>query len=257
MESERPSEKIGFEVLEAISWGTQCCVYGTDQWVVKVPRFSLLGLLAKWVSRRGWAPEVRGSLGGLAVPFLRLEDVSFEAPKLTGRGRIVTVRRRSAVARARHDTDTFLDHRLSLAEPAEAFDLVVEMVELVEAVRARGFYMHDFMMKNFVQVDARLMIADTDLIVPVRSLWEPLRRLCAWGYWRGLSKDYQRLLGELLEEVGEGDPLRERITGFRMELPARLAVLRDRSERLNTEAPVPVDFDQGLEKEIRAGLGLR
>jgi hypothetical protein len=257
MESEIPSEEIGDDVLEPVGAGELGYVYGTDHWVVKVSRFSVLRPFAKLLFRSRWAPEVRDSLGGLVVPFLLLDEVSFEAPKMTGRGRIVTVHRKRAIARARYEQETFLDHRLSLAEPAQALALVEEMVELVEAVRARGFYKHDFVMKNFVVVDGHLMIADTSLIVPVRSLWEPVRRIGAWGFWRWRSKDYQRLLGELRDELEETDPLRKRIASFRSALPARLGLLRDRSDRLSTEVPVSVDFDPVLEKEIRTGLGLR
>lgn len=246
----------GSGALEPIGSGEQGLVYGTERWVVKVRRLSVFSFLAKWVSRRGWPLEVRDSLGGLVVPFLLLEDVSFEAPKMSGRGRLVSFRKKHAVARAHYDEQSFLDHRLSLADPAEALALVEEMVELIERVRERGFYMHDFIMRNFVVVDGRLMVADTGLIVPMRSFWEPGMRICAWGFWRGLSKDYQRLLGELLDELEEGDPLREKIASFRTALPGRLKRLRNRPTRSqNAEAPQAIEFDPELEKEIRAALG--
>lgn len=244
------------EFLEPIGSGEQGFVYGTDRWVVKVGRFSVLGFLGKWISRSRWQLEVRDSLGGLAAPFLLLDEVSFDAPKMTGRReRMVTFHQKCAVALARYDEQTFLDHRLSLAEPAEALALVEEMVGLIERVRARGFYMHDFIMRNFVVVDGRLMIADTGLVVPIRSFWEPGMRICAWGFWRGLSKDYQRLLGELLEEVGDDHVLREKIESFRAALPGRLKNLRCRPSRLAPEAAQAVEFDAELEKEIRAALG--
>ena len=119
-----------------------------------MPRFSLLSVLAKWVSSWRWNDEVRDSLGGLAVPFLTLEDVTFRAPKMTGRSdRVIEQRTKRAILRERYPTGDFLDHRLSLSEPAEALALVEEMVVLVERVRARGFYMHDFVVSNFAVVD--------------------------------------------------------------------------------------------------------
>ena len=244
-------------VLEPVGRGVQSDVFGTDEWVVKVPRFSMLGVLAKWVSSKRWLGEVRESLGGLVAPFLILDEVEFHAPKLSGRGGIVEYRKSTAIARARYEVDQFLDHRLSLVGPAEGLALVEEMVVLVERVRARGFFMHDFIMRNFVVVDGRLMIADTGLITPMRSFWEPATRICAWGFIRGLTKDYQRLLGELVGELGsEGEAeLRDRIIAFSDALPARLDRLCKRDlPGLEVEAAVPVELDAGLEKVIRAAL---
>ena len=259
--------------LEPVGAGTQGQVFGTERWVVKVRRFSLLSVLARWISSWRWVGEAGEALGGLAAPFLRLENVTFRAPKVPRRpgdgnrqamvrylGRptpIVDYREKVAIARRRYESDDFLDHRLSLAEPAQALALVEEMVVLVERVRARGFYMHDFVMSNFVVVDGRLMIADIGLITPVRAMWEPAMRICAWGFARGLSKDYQRLLGELLYELGDGDPqLREEIVTFSESLPARIGRLRKREvPGLAPEHPEPVRFDPALEKEIRAALG--
>ncbi|MFT5110193.1 MAG: hypothetical protein ACI8XO_004094 [Verrucomicrobiales bacterium] len=243
------------KALEPVGRGTQGDVFGSERWVVKVPRFTLLSVLAKWVSSWRWNAEVRDSLGGLAAPFLLLENVRFLAPKMTGRSaKLRRYRKKMAVARERFDTDAFLDHRLSLAEPAEALALVEEMVVLVERVRARGFYMHDFIMGNFALVDGRLMIVDTGLISPLRTFWDPAMRICAWGFSRGLSKDYQRLLGELLEEVEDG-VLRGRIIELRELLPQRLGRLRKKVVAgLEVEAAMPVGFDFELEKEIRAAL---
>jgi len=256
MSSSAEDDEAG--ALEPIGSGEQGFVYGTDRWVLKIGRFSVLALLAKWVTRRRWTLELRDSRGGLVGPFLLLDEVSFVAPKMIGRGRLVTFRKRHAVARARYDAGAFLDHHLSLAEPAEALALVEEMLGLIGRVRARGFYMHDFVMKNFVLVEGRLMIADTGLVVPVRSFWEPGMRICAWGFWRGLSKDYQRLLGELLDELGDDQGvLRAKIADARASLPERLKRLRlrSRSARCEVEAAQAVEFDADLEKEIRTALG--
>lgn len=245
------------EILEPVGRGTQANVFGSERWVIKVPRFSLLSVLAKWVSSWRWNTEVQQALGGLAAPFLPIENVSFRAPKMTGKNdKVIEYRERMAIARERYDEEAFLDHRLSLAKPAEALELVEEMVCLVERMRARGFYMHDFIMENFAEVDGKLVVVDTGLISPLRAFWEPAMRICAWGFAKGLSKDYQRLLGELLDEVEDDDGLRERIITFRAALPERMARLRKRSvSGLEPEAAVPVEFDPELEKEIRAALG--
>ena len=245
-------------VLEPVGRGTQGDVFGNDRWVVKVPRLSVFSVLAKWVSSWKWTGEVEASLGGLAAPFLALEDVNFRAPKMTGRsGKIVEYNEKVAIVRERYFEGDFLDHKLSLAEPAEALELVERMVVLVERVRARGFYMHDFIMKNFAVVDGELMVVDTGLISPLRRFWEPAMRFCAWGFSKGLSKDYQRLLGEVLDEVEDDDALRERIQAFSDALPERIGRLRQRKiADLVEEPPVPVGFDPKLEKEVRVALGL-
>ena len=242
-------------VLEPLGRGVQSDVFGTEDWVVKVPRLSFLGVLAKWVSSKRWLGEVRGSLGGLVAPFFILEEIEFRAPKMSGRGRIGNFKVRTAIARERYAVDSFLDHQLSLVGPAEGLALVESMVVLVERVRARGFFMHDFIMRNFVLVDGRLMIADMGLITPMRAFWEPATRICAWGFLRGLTKDYQRLLGELRDEVEGDEALRDRIEAFSEALPARLGRLCKRDlPGLEVEAAVPVELDAGLEKVIRAAL---
>jgi len=243
-------------VLDPVGAGQQGYVFGTETWVVKIRRISLFSVLARWVSRRRWNQEVGDALGGLVAPFLLLEEVEFTAPKMTGRERLIEYQEKWATIMPRYDDVTFLDHRLSLAEPREALALVREMMVLVERVRARGFYMHDFIMKNFVVVEGKLLIADTGLIVPMRSFWEPAMRICAWGLWRGLSKDYQRLLGELLDEVGDDEALRAEIIEFRKELPSLVGRLRKCEIRdLEIEPAVKVEFDPELEKEIRGVLG--
>ena len=155
--------------LEHVGQGTQSYVFGTDRWVVTVRKMSLLGSLARLVTRKQWLGEVRDHLGGLAAPFLLLDDVEFRAPKMTGRYKIIDYRKKMAVARERYETDDFLDHRLSLSDPERALELVEEMVELVERVRARGFYMHDFIMRNFALVDGKLMIVDPGFIASMAS----------------------------------------------------------------------------------------
>ena len=188
-------------VLEPVGRGTQGQVFGTEHWVVKVPRFSLLSVLAKWVSSWRWNAEVSESLGGLAAPFLCLENVVFRAPKIPSNPwqgsraarvrrwgkpvRIVEFRKKVAIARERYEAGDFLDHRLSLAEPAQALALVEEMVVLVERVRARGFYMHDFIMSNFALVDGKLMIVDPGFIAPMAAFRDPAVRCCAYGFTRG------------------------------------------------------------------------
>ena len=243
-------------LLEPIGRGVQADVFGTGRWVVKVRRFSMLGTLAKLISSKHWKQEVHDGLGGLVAPFLLLDEVAFRAPKMRGRGgRVIEYRDRGAVVRERYPTDQFLDHRLSLAEPADALALVEEMVVLVERVRARGFCMIDFCMSNFAVIDGRLMIVDADLIAPIRSLWEPGLRTCAAGFARGLSKDYQRLLGELGDEVEDDANLSDEIASLSEALPKRIGRLRKRSlPGLETEPAVPVEFDADLAAEIRAAL---
>ena len=242
--------------LEHVGQGTQSYVFGTDRWVVTVRKMSLLGSLARLVTRKQWLGEVRDHLGGLAAPFLLLDDVEFRAPKMTGRYKIIDYRKKMAVARERYETDDFLDHRLSLSDPERALELVEEMVELVERVRARGFYMHDFIMRNFALVDGKLMIVDPGFIAPMAAFRDPAVRCCAYGFTRGLSKDYQRLLGELMDELEEGSELRDRIGTFREALPDRLARLRQRDvPDLESEPGVPIEFEPELEKEIRAAIG--
>ena len=68
--------------------------------------------------------------------------------------------------------------------------------------------MHDFVMSNFAVVDGKLMVVDTGLVAPLSAYWGPTMRICAWGFARRLSKDYQRLLGEVRDEVAD-ETLRE------------------------------------------------
>ena len=244
-------------VLEPVGRGTQSDFFGAERWVVKVPRISLLSVLAKWVSCWRWNGEVHEALGGLAAPFFPMENVSFRAPKMTGRaGKVIEYREKIAIVCERYEEEDFLDHRLSLASPAKAVALVEEMVVLVERVRSRGFYMHDFIMGNFAVVRGTLVVVDIGLVSPLRSFWEPAMRICAWSFAKGLSKDYQRLLGEVLDEVENDEALRERIIALRASLPERMRRLRKRSvPDLDAEPAEPIVFDPELEKEVRSALG--
>ena len=68
-------------------------------------------------------------------------------------------------------------------------------------MRARGFYMIDFVMKNFVYWKGSLRVADPGLVVPEESLWEPTIKIGSWGFAKGLSRDYLKFIRDAQDEA--------------------------------------------------------
>ncbi len=234
--------------LEFIAASRQSRIFGTERWILKVPRPSVLG----WLSRVVVHPRLQARppqvLGGLIEPYRLLHRGSFPCP-LTGRRRSF----RWALVRARHAPEAFLDRRIAHATPAEAARLVGRMLDVLATVRARGFHLVDFIMANFVEVDGRLRIADPGLLVPARLLREPTLAVTSRLFAHSLARDYADVLRGVLARQPDG-PGADALQNLIATLPARLHAWR--AGRLaaapNAAPPQPAHFDPTWAGEIGA-----
>ena len=195
-------------VLKHLGTGAQAHVFGQDNWVVKVRRKSVLGFIGRVVSKRKWQERVRDELGDLVLPFMEVEDVEFFAPPVSsgwqsgkaieGGEQYYQVDRALIMPMA--DPRDFLDSCVYAASPAELLDLLGDLLTTLKAVRSRGFYMVDFVMKNFVYWKGALRVADPGMVIPEESMWEPTIKIGSWGFAKGLIRDYLKFVRKAQEE---------------------------------------------------------
>jgi len=254
MGNREPSPGGEGPLLEYLGSGAQSHVFGAEAWVVAVPRVTVRSVLARALTSRERMRQVQAHLGGLVAPFILLDRCRFRSA-LPGSAGVRVFDRRLAVARPRFSPERFLGARLAAAEPARAVDDLERMVALLEQLRARGFIMLDFIMRNFVFVGETLKVSDPGLVVPVGDLsWHP-SRFTALGFGIGLTRDYLRLCAGLERRCADART-RARVRGFAECLPARLRALRDRSGEIERSEWCAVDFPEGLEEAIRAAIGV-
>ncbi len=253
-------------VLEHVGTGAQAHVFGGDGWVVKIRRKSVLGFLGRMITRRKWERRIRDELGDLILPFVEVRDVEFYAPEISSGwqsgeaagGSTVHYRVGRALVMPRVPAEDFFDRRVSGAEPAELVALLGDFLETLRAVRGRGFYMVDFVMKNFVYWKGALRVADPGLVVPEESLWEPTLKIGSWGFAKGLSRDFLRQIREA-QEVARGkdlDDLRALEDRFEGEIDALRA--RDAAGERRTDGvgqQFPGEIERRARLELEGGRG--
>lgn|GEM_PF-2804754 len=223
-------------VLHYLGTGSHSHVFGTGSWAVKIPRRSLLSGLSLFVRQRRWLHQVASQLGGSVFPFCEIENVAFRAPEVRaswntgtpvpGTERIYHARRATVYAHA--PEDAFLDHQFYTHNAEEAVAMLRQMLDRLETLQDAGFYMLDFIMKNFVFHKGEILILDPGLLVPTHlTRWQPTFAITSAQFRRWLLADYDRLLAAK-EEAAETAPARLCVKEFRRELPERVRSLTKR-----------------------------
>ena len=242
--------------LEYLGSGTQHHVFASPRWVVKVPRLTGLGLLARLLTPRRLLSHSARDLGGLVVPFLELGPVRFHAPPPASvrpaTGSIKNFSARRAIVMPRIAASALLETRLGNADSAETARLLGLLEAHLTELHARGYYMIDFIQKNFVVRDEGVRILDLGLVVPVRWLREPTCRITSSRFTRGLLRDYEALARRKAAAADE--------TGASTLLDASAAFARTMRElrkptSVKPSSPGrPVEFPRELEAEARTTL---
>jgi hypothetical protein len=239
-------------VLGYVSSGSQSHVFGTARWVLVVKRWSIFRALAAFLSAPRWLEEVREKLHGVVAPFAVIDRFRF-------RGRlpdqeVKNYRGEFAIAKPRFEATQFLNYRIDHGASEQILGYVEEMIQVLEKLHARGFYMFDFIRKNFVFVGERLYISDPGLIVPLRYLWEPTMRVAAAGFGRGLTQDYLNVLAAA-KERSENEGIKAEIEKLEIALPGRIKALRNRKIDVNKEDWLSVEFPEDLMENILETVG--
>ncbi|MDG2122560.1 MAG: hypothetical protein P8J87_02600 [Verrucomicrobiales bacterium] len=190
-------------VLSHLGSGSQYHVFGESGWVIKTPRISPLSLISSALRSRRWLHRIQLEVGDLVLPFAEIERVAFRAPVVrtslsegtaVPNTQHVYRARRALVSPAAKPSD-FLDQRFYAAGTATAITLLRQMLDHLEALRSRRFIMLDFIMKNFVFHNRKLLIADPGLIVPAHlTRWHPSFLTTALQFRHFLLRDYRDLL---------------------------------------------------------------
>jgi hypothetical protein len=241
--------------LDFVATGGQGTVFGTPTWVVKIPRASWQTALGRVLVHPATPVRAMEVLGGLVEPCVLLERIVFRAPCVVD-GRVVSGndrvwRARWAVAGARLASGDFLDRRIAAATPGEAADLIGALLDTLDAIRARGWHVLDFIMSNFVVgPDRRVRLVDTGLLIPVSHLRGPSQQICSRLFVRRLAPDY----AEVLAGVAARQP--EEVVG-RARLAAVIDVLRPRlgawrAGRVRVPAAVAQPADAAMDPALRA-----
>ena len=239
-------------VLGYVSSGSQSHVFGSARWVLVVKRWSVFRALAAFLSAPRWLEEVREKLHGVVAPFAVIDKFRF-------RGRLPEQKTKVysgtyAIAKPRFEATQFLNYRIDHGTPELILRYVEEMIQVLEKLHARGFYMFDFIRKNFVFVGERLYISDPGLIVPLRYLWEPTMRVAAAGFGRGLTRDYLSVLADA-KERSDNEVIKAEIEKLEAALPGRIKALRNRKIEINMEDWLSVEFPEDLMENILQTVG--
>lgn len=237
----------GPPTLGYVSSGSQSHVFGTSKWVINVRRYSLFRALSAFVSTRSWLEQVQEKLHGVVAPFAVIGAYRFRG-RLPGK-ELRECRGDYAIVKPRFSPEQFLDYKIEKGSPEQQLGYVLEMVQLLEKLHARGFHMLDFIRRNFVYAGERLHISDPGLIIPLKYMREPTMRVAAICFGMGLTKDYMNVLSDASERAGEGE-VREKIEALKAELPARIKALRKRNRSVNEEDWISVEFPEGLKQDI-------
>jgi len=245
--------------LEYVAAGGQSHVFGTSRWVVKVPRWSWQSALGRVLVHPSTPVRALATLGGWLEPFELLGRVRFLGPSVDAGGVVAGTRRvwsaRWAVVGPRHPSGEFLDRKMAAARPGEAVDLVQGLLDTLEAIRARGWHVLDFIMSNFVVGDnGRVRLVDAGLLVPVSHLRGPSQQMASRVFVSRLARDYREVLaGVMARHPGDAAGV-VRLQRVADGLPGRLAAWRDGRVAAVPEA-VPVEMPPEMRHEIISRLG--
>lgn len=202
--------------LDFVAMGGQSHLFGTASWVVKIPRWSWPTALGRVLVHPATPVRALEVLGGLLEPLVVFEQTAFRGPRVAD-GRPVPStdrawRARWAMAGARHAAEDFLDRRIALATPGEAAALISALLDTLEAIRARGWHVLDFIMSNFVVgADSRVRLVDAGLLIPASHLRGPSQQISSRFFVRCLGPDYRGVLAAVAARHGEDEAGRERL----------------------------------------------
>jgi hypothetical protein len=266
--------------LQYLAGGSQAGLFTLPgaEWVVKCPRLSLLAVLALYLRLplRRVRAEVEASAGGLVLPYTVLRATAFRGVRLRGSwdiarpvpGSLRLYRPRRAILTYRLDPADILEEQLERGTPAQVAAGLEAQLGLLERLADRGFYLLDFVMKNFAWHEGRLVIADVDLILPGRWARNPHFWPAAHFFRRGLLKDYARVIRNALARASGPDAAattgsnaaREALLRLRRDFPrrihalARRAALADRRPDRGGERR-PVQFPVEISRQVLTLLG--
>jgi hypothetical protein len=236
-------------------------------WVIKVPRFSLLSVLALYAElpARMARGQVKRSLGGLVLPYTVLRGVKFSGVRVRGfwdtarplPGTRKLYHPQRAILTRRLMPRDILEEQLERGSPAKVADGLEEMLDLLENVADRGFFLLDFVMKNFARLDGKLVIADWNLLIPLPWVRHPHFRPVSYGFRKGLLKDYARIIRNALARCGEADSgTRRRLETLATEFPRRITALPTLVPSQADES-CPVVFPAAITREVHSLLAQR
>lgn len=258
----RHADPASLPWLDFVATGGQSRLFGTPAWVVKIPRASWQTALARILVHPTTPLRALEVLGELVEPFVLLERVVFLGPCVVEGQPVPSSRRvwraRWAVAGPRHAAEDFLDRRIASATPGEAADLIASLLDTLDAIRARGWHVLDFIMSNFVVDGAdRVRLVDAGLLIPASHLRGPSQQVCSRFFVRRLGPDYGAVLAGVAARHPRDETGCARLRAVIASLGPRLAAWRaGRVEaRTGPAAPAPASLVPSLEAEIFRALG--
>jgi len=248
--------------LDFVATGGQSHVFGTEAWVVKIPRWSWQAPLGRVLVHPATPVAALEVLGGLVEPFALLRHAAFRGPRvkdgiaLAGPGRAWSAR--WAVVGPRQRPGDFLDCRIASATPAGAADLMLSLLDTLDAIRARGWHVLDFIMSNFVVgPDGRVRLVDAGLLIPAAHLRGPSQQICSRLFVRRMVPDYLGVLEAVAaRHPGDGDG----VTALRtvmQQLGPRIAGWRSGRAVVPAAAarPRPAVFPPGIGEAVFGASG--
>lgn len=224
----RHADPASLPWLDFVAMGGQSRVFGTPAWVVKIPRASWQSALGRILVHPTTPWRALETLGEWVEPFVVMERVAFRGPRVT-EGRPVPSshrvwRARWAVASPRLAAEDFLDRRIAAATPREAADLIASLLDTLDAIRARGWHVLDFIMSNFVVRGAHhVRLVDTGLLIPASHLRGPSQQVCSRLFLRRMVPDYRAVLTAVAARHPEDEIGRARLQAVIETLGPRLA----------------------------------
>lgn len=213
--------------LDFVAKGGQSLIFGTPTWVVKIPRRSWHSVLGRVLVHPRTPVRALDVLGGLLEPFVLVEHVTFRGVRWqTGSPVAGSERRwtaRWAVAGPRLATEDFLDRRLATATAAEAAALIASLLDTLDAIRARGWHVLDFILSNFVVgPDGRVRLVDAGLLIPRAHLWGPSQQIASRLFARRLVTDYTEVLAGVAARNPQDAAGRARLAAVTAQFGARI-----------------------------------
>jgi hypothetical protein len=231
------------ELEEQASWryltsGGQCHIYASGPWVLKIPRISPYSLLTKLIIPKAWQRKTQGPVAAYLLPekatgplTLCLESRGLTKSRKEKSGQFFHKKIAKAYLTQRIPRSQFLLQQFYRSRDWQCVELLRSQLAVLEALAGHGWYLVDFILANFAFHQGRLVITDTDLLVPGSTLWQPSLAVTSWSFRKFLTKDYRRLL--LRKKERSKNPLAAAgITEFITEYTDRIAALPGKARQV-------------------------
>ncbi|MFN0126750.1 MAG: hypothetical protein ACKV19_08700 [Verrucomicrobiales bacterium] len=221
--------------LDFVATGGQSLIFGTPVWVVKIPRRSWQSVLGRVLVHPRTPVRALDVLGGLLEPFVLVEHACFRGVRWQNGRPVAGSERwwsaRWAVAAPRLAADDFLDRRLATATAPEAADLIASLLATLDAIRARGWHVLDFILSNFVVgADGRVRLVDAGLLIPRAHLWGPSQQMTSRLFVRRLVRDYAKVLAGVAARDPHDSAGQARLAAVTAQFSARITAWRQGRE---------------------------